>query len=286
MELIRAQRHPPARGRYRFGVADVLRVWFWAVLHDRPVSRAVRKENWPICLRRFPRPSDAAMSRRLRDPAVREACRELLREAAGPAAGDAGPAPVWWFMDGKPLPFGGCSGDRQAGYGRAAGGKGKGYKLHAIADAAGRLAAHRVAPMNVDERRMAKRLLRDARVGGYVVADRNYDSNKLHAVCDRRGDLQLVVGRRYGPGRGHGHRKQAPGRMRSKAILEDPFGAFGRGLLRARGCVERYFGGLTNWGGGLTHLPPWARGHRRVSRWVEAKLIANAVKKGLAPATG
>ena len=37
-----------------------------------------------------------------------------------------------WLLDGKPLVISGCSKDRQSGYGRAAGGKAKGYKLHAI----------------------------------------------------------------------------------------------------------------------------------------------------------
>jgi hypothetical protein len=31
------------------------------------------------------------------------------------------------MIDGKPLPIGGCSKDRQSGYGRSAGGKAKGF---------------------------------------------------------------------------------------------------------------------------------------------------------------
>jgi hypothetical protein len=34
------------------------------------------------------------------------------------------------FLDGKPLPIGGASTDAEAGYGRAARSKAKGYKLH------------------------------------------------------------------------------------------------------------------------------------------------------------
>lgn len=184
-----------------------------------------------------------------------------------------------WFVDGKPLVISGCSKDKQAGYGRATGGKAKGYKLHAIVGNDDSIAEWRLAPMNVDERKMARRMLLVADIQGYLAADGNYDSNELHAICDERGNLQLVSPRRYGPQSGTGHRKQTPGRMRSKDILENPSPAFGADLMAQRVAIERHYGNLSNWGGGLTHLPPWARGYRRVHRWVQAKLIVNAVRR-------
>lgn len=183
------------------------------------------------------------------------------------------------MMDGKPLTISGCSKDRQAGYGRAAGGKAKGYKIHALISADGEMAAWRLAPMNKDERVMAKRLLSAADIQGYVLADSNYDSNKLHEVCSNLGNRQLVTPRRYGPGRGHGHRRQTAARLRSKELLENPDAQFGHQLFAQREDIERFYGNLTNWGGGLTHLPPWVRTHRRVHRWVQAKLILNALKQ-------
>ena len=132
---------------------------------------------------------------------------------------------------------------------------------------------------------MAKRLLRVAHVQGYILADANYDSNLLHAQCDQLGNRQMVVPRRYGPGRGHGHRKQTPGRLRSKELLENPQPLFGQSLINQRAKIERYFGRLCNWGGGLTHLPPWVRTHRRVHRWVQAKLILTALKRNLGQTT-
>ncbi|MBL8821663.1 MAG: hypothetical protein JNJ77_03675, partial [Planctomycetia bacterium] len=116
-------------------------------------------------------------------------------------------------------------------------------------------------------------------VQGYVAADGHYDSNKLHAICDQRGNLQLVSPRPFGRGKGLGHRQQAPGRLRSKELLEAPFGAFGQALMRRRDDIERSFGNLTNWGGGLTCLPAWVRGHRRVHRFVQAKLVLTALKR-------
>jgi hypothetical protein len=47
----------------------------------------------------------------------------------------------------------------------------KGYKVHAIIDSDGAVASWRVAPMNLDERVMAQRLLRTAPIQGYLVAD-------------------------------------------------------------------------------------------------------------------
>lgn len=269
-----------AQPRCHFDDLDIAKTWFWAVLHDRPVSWACQTGNWPPHERRFAKPSTSTMSRRLRSSRVRNLLERLERQVLAPRQ-----RPLVWMIDGKPLAISGCSKDRQAGYGRAAGCKAKGYKLHAITDPHGNVAAWRVAPMNVDERVMAKRLLRVADVQGYLLADANYDSNRLHAQCDDRGNLQLLAPRRYGPQRGHGHRPQTPGRLRSRELLENPRPRFGQFLLSKRAQVERYFAQISNWGGGLTHLPPWARTHRRVHRWVQAKLILTALKRQLKQTT-
>lgn len=253
----------------------IVAVYYWSVLCDRPVCWALKRTNWPIALRRQVLPSGATMSRRLRSKGV----LQLLRLLEDRVMRKSERGTLVWLIDGKPLPIGGASKDRQAGYGRAAGCKAKGYKLHAVVGADKSLPEWRLAPMNVDERKMAKRMLKQARIAGYVVADANYDSNYLHAACGERSNLQLVAPRRYGPGRGFGHRKQALGRLRSKEILENPSPEFGMALLAQRNDIERYFGNLTNWGGGLSPLPPWARSYRRVHRWVQAKLIINYIKR-------
>jgi hypothetical protein len=129
---------------------------------------------------------------------------------------------------------------------------------------------------------MAGRLIKAAPpvVQGYLVRDSTYDSNPLHPLCQRReaGRLQLVNRRRYGPGHGHGHRKQTAGRMRSKELLENPAPHFGEQLLRDRCPIERAFGGLVNWGGALTGLPAWMRRHARMHRLVQGKLVLTALK--------
>lgn len=267
--------------RCTYDDAAIVRVYDWSVLCDRPILWACHRKNWPICERRNPLPSQSTMSIRLRSPSVRALLDELERRVVRAAE----PAGWVWFIDGKPLPIGGCSKDRQAGYGRAAGCKAKGYKLHAVVGMQGVPVAWRVAPMNKDERVMAARLLRDVAVQGYVLGDGHYDSNPLHDVCLARGDLQLVTPPRYRKRKGLGHHRHSPARLRSLAMWDDPVSPFGRELLEERVRIERYFGRLTSCGGGLTHLPPWVRTHRRVRRWVQAKLVLQLLRRRLSTTT-
>jgi len=269
------------RGRATYSCEDILRVWFWSVIHDRPVSWAVDRRNWPLHERRRPLPSSSTMSRRLKSPKV----QELIRAIEEQVLRTPGEKPLVWMIDGKPLLVGNCSKDRQAGYGHAARGQGKGYKLHMIRGADGSIPAWRIAPMNKDERVMAGRLLRESPVQGYLLADGGYDSNPLHEVCRELSELQLIAPPRGGYGLQKRRRKQSPGRLRAIELLDNPQPTFGRSLLKQRDDIERAFGNLTNWGGGLTHLPPWVRTHRRVHRWVQAKMILNALKRQSRPGT-
>jgi len=260
-----------------FSDEEIVKVHYWSVVHDRPTCWACDLNHWPLWRRRktlSPLPSPATMSRRLRSPSVRSLLNALEQHVIAPK--EPG---LFWMIDGKPLAISGCSKDRQAGYGRAAGCKAKGYKIHAIVDPQGGVAAWRLAPMNKDERVMGERLLRTAQINGYIAGDTNYDSNKLHAVCDRREQLYLITRRRYGSQHGTGHRKQTVGRLHAMRLVENPYPAFADRLLLDRSEIERRFGQLTNWGGGLTCLPPWVRTHRRVHRWVQAKLVLTALKR-------
>ena len=55
--------NPQTLARFDFSDRDVVKVYYWAVIHDRPTSWACRKRNWPIHLRKRPLPSAATMSR-------------------------------------------------------------------------------------------------------------------------------------------------------------------------------------------------------------------------------
>jgi hypothetical protein len=261
---------------YDFSDQDIVKTYYWSVIHDRPVSWACQARHWPFNQRRKALPSPATMSRRLRTRSVEVLLNALEKRVVAPRRQG-----IFWMIDGKPLPIGGCSKDPQAGYGRAANCKAKGYKIHALVGSDGAIPAWRLAPMNKDERVMAERMLRTVSIQGYVMGDKNFDSNKLHQICDARGDLQLVTPRRYGKKHGLGHHQHAVGRLRSIHLTENPYPAFGKQLLHDRGDIERRFAQATNWGGGLTHLPPWVRRYRRVHRWVQAKLVLTALKHSL-----
>jgi hypothetical protein len=259
---------------FEFSDEVIVKVFYWAVVHDRPISWAVKRIHWPIHLRKRSLPSSTTMSRRLRTASVRTLLTAMEQRVVAPQQPG-----LFWMIDGKPLSISGCSKDKQAGYGRAANCKAKGYKIHAIVGNDGAIASWRVAPMNKDERVMAERMVRTAPIQGYLVADSNYDSNKLHEACRKRDQLQLVTRRRYGSDHGTGHRKQSSGRLRAIELTENPNPAFADNLLRDRNEIERRFANLTNWGGGLTCLPPWVRRYRRVQRWVQAKLVLAALKR-------
>jgi hypothetical protein len=274
--------HPPTPATFAFTDEDIVKVHYWAVLNDKPACWACKLKNWPIWRQRKALgalPSPSTVSRRLRSKSVVELLNALERRVIAPKRPG-----LLWIIDGKPLVIGGCSKDRQAGYGRAANSMAKGYKVHAIVDPRGGVAAWRLAPMNKDERVMGERLLRDAStsIQGYLVADSNYDSNPLHGLCDRlseeRNPLHLITRRRHGAGRGTGHRKQSAGRLHSMQLTENPYPTFANQMLRDRGAVERVFGNWTNWSCGLLGLPAWIRTHRRVHRWVQAKLVLTALK--------
>ncbi len=101
---------PPTPTRFDWSDEDIVKVYSWSVIHDRPTSWACRKEHWPIHLRKRPLPSAATMSRRLRSPSVVALLDTLQRRVTAPKKPG-----LFWMIDGKPLPIGGCSKDRQAG---------------------------------------------------------------------------------------------------------------------------------------------------------------------------
>ena len=254
-------------GRWTFSVEDVVLTCFWAVFQNQPVSWACDRRHWPVGAWRRRLPTPSTMSRRLRTAEVVEAIayveRAVLRH----------PGPTWVYtIDGKPLPVSRHSGDRDARFGRGAGGVDNGYKLHVLYGKNGSTAAYAVEPMNVDERVVARRLAQEARVNGYVIGDAAYDDNQLYE-CVRQHEGQLVAPRKRGRKRGLGHRRHSPARWRAIDMMEGPYPQWSEALLAWRGGVERAFGTMACSHYGLDRLPPWVRGLPRVRRWVQAKLI-------------
>ena len=182
-------------------------------------------------------------------------------------------AAVVWLMiiDAKPLPVGAYSKDRDARLGFVARGKwARGYKLHVIWNAGAYPLAWEVTGLNESETNVAKRLIQRVHQEGYLLGDKMFDGNELFDMAGALG-LQLVSPKRR-PG-SYQYRRQSPYRMRARDILSSEFG---KALYEERDQIERHFGQLTNFGGGLAPLPNWVRRPHRVRTWIHAKLIVNA----------
>jgi hypothetical protein len=249
---------------------EIVMVCIWAVLHERPISWACKTENWPEGL--WPRkklPSQPTMSRRLGTTEVQRLLYVMERYLI--KLHDQGGLVT--VVDGKPLIVGSHSKDPDCKWGRVGHRSfAKGYKLHAIYGSAALPLCWEIAPLNAGESEIAARLLPALQRGGYLLGDKQYDSNPLHETALRLG-YQLVAERKR-PKTALGHRPHSAGRIRSMTLLQNEVG---KALYRCRDAIERYFGWLTNHACGLSPLPNWVRRDHRVRCWVQVKLIIHAI---------
>jgi len=174
------------------------------------------------------------------------------------------------FLDGKPLPVQPWSRDQDARVGYATKGFARGYKLHAWATEDGRIPRFSVRPMNEGEAKVARDFSTDVRLEGLVLADANYDSQRLYKALGMGGAQLLTPLKRIAVNPGP-LRRMGPER-RFAIRLYRVLGAQYRALLDRRDAIERVFSALCCFGGGLTTLPPWVRRIGRVTRWVSAKI--------------
>jgi hypothetical protein len=257
--------------RQTYSTHDIVEVFLWAVVHDRPVYWACQREHWPLEQWRKKLPSQSQMSRRLRTFAVHQVLLQLqhaLRERL----------PSSWikYIDGKPLPVGGCSKDRDAKFGRGAAGIQRGYKIVCVVDQQGPIDAWRLGSMNVPEHDQAELLLQEMPWAMYIVGDNAYDKNALYELAARR-EMRLV-GAFKAHAKAPGHWRHSPHRLASLELQKRPMG---QDLLRMRTGVERSYGNLSSFAGGLGPLPAWVRTPRRVAVWVAAKICLDFARRCL-----
>jgi hypothetical protein len=264
--------------RVQFSDARILEVYFWAALHDRPVRWACRAQNWPERERWRELPCDSTMSVRLRSVSVR-----LLMQALLDRLHSRGPSALVRVLDSKPLTVGCHSKDHDARWGWAATAKARGYKMFCGFSGGGVTPdAWTLGPMNASDPEAGVKLVPQLTGAIYVLADSGYDSNPVHATCDCCG-CQLVAPRKK-PKTNLGHCQHASGRLRSMQMLEWPVllgtrpSAFARDLYAMRTAIERSYGNLCGFGGGLQPLPSWVRTPHRVAIWVAAKLVINGLR--------
>ena len=293
------KRRPRPRG-VAYNDAVILLVAMWAILHDRPICWACRQRNWGRSLPWAALPTPGTMSIRLRTLSVQLLLEQVYMRlsqvhmrlsavtpaAAAAAAGAGGGFCMCRSVDSKPLPVGGFSKDRDARRWYAAGGLARGYKLFgcwgkgpAVPEAVV------LGPMNEPDPEGAAHLIDRLEhmhgagaAGGYLVMDATHDTNPLHDYAGSRG-FQAVAPRKQ-PGAGLGHGRHSPHRLRGIELLEGParLNGFGRALYARRGQVERDYGHLGSFGGGLQPLPNFVRRPRRVALWVIGKLILNGLR--------
>ena len=143
-------------GRWRYSTADIVVVFLWSVVHDRPMCWSSIKSNWPDDLRPLHLPPQSTLSRRMR----KSDAEQLMTEIERTWLAIVGVSQMLICMiDGKPLTVSGVSKDKDAGYGRGAGGMQKGYKLHAVWATGPLPLAWALAPMNRSEKTMARSLI-------------------------------------------------------------------------------------------------------------------------------
>ena len=263
-------RRRPLKSTYRN--FDVLAVALWAALHDRPISWATKRENWPFHDRTRPLPSDATMSRRLRDPVIIDLIERVRR-----AMLVAGDGERTLMIDGRKLCIALHSADADATKICRKRVVYKGYALHAIVDASGNCRAWRVETLNVSEQAAAKILIAELEPGSAdkLLADANYDSNELYELAGRR-DIQMFAARRYKNAKGVGHHWHSEHRLYALKVMKRD-----RKALCGRRFIESCFGTQGNVVGGLGPLPNHVRGLERVRRWVALKLAIDAAHRHL-----
>jgi hypothetical protein len=125
---VRAAGRPPRRPTYSDRL--VVRMYFWAVGHDRPPSWAAGREHYgPLCRPRK-LPGVSQFNRRLADPRTQRILQRVHDAlAAAAAAAAAGPPSPVHTLDGKALTVSPVSKDRDAAArGKVCGGYARGYK--------------------------------------------------------------------------------------------------------------------------------------------------------------
>jgi hypothetical protein len=285
LERVLARLAHPRKPKVQFNDRAVVGVLLWAVVHDRPVSWACDRRNWPDAVDR-PVPSQPTMSRRLRTVGVLQLLDRLIRWLA-----DRFPDPLVKCIDSKPLAVGGYSKDRDADRGFAAGLMMRGYKFHAVTGrqtvrdwTLSRMSEHDSGPGLVLLGRLADRSPGPS--GGYVAGDNAFDANALYDAAAAANHQLVAPPRKANAGkRDPGY--NGPARRCGLDLADRPArpgraDTFGAAVTRHRSSVERCFGRMTL--AGLA-LPAFVRTPRRVALWAAGKLAIDlcrrAKKQGL-----
>lgn len=268
-----ACRTQPVLPRVRYPDYLILRLYFWAVRHERPMTWTANNAHYTRFFRPRKRPSISQLNRRI----ATDRFQRLLGHAHRLLSHIDQSPTTTLYIDGKPLNVSHVSGDRDARVDHI----GRGYKLHAIVSACRRIPVFSVMPLNRHEMPVARVMLAHLPLspGTIVMADGNYDAHVLHKDIHARGGFLITKPRRGGArrrergNRGHAVTRRQMGVARRRLIdLWEQHPQLMRRVYRERTRIERVFGHLTCTPGLLGPLPAFVRGLARVRRWVGAKI--------------
>ena len=251
--------------RPRFSDQQILKMYLWSVVHDRPLCWACDRSHYNGSYRPRQMPSISQFCRRMKTSrivAMLNAVNEYLTRTETPV--------YLSFFDGKAFPISDYSTDPDARDGRGVGKFQRGYKLHAWATSDGRIPRFSVRPLNEGEQKVARELTDRIERNSLVLGDSNFDSRYLYQDVAQRGG-QLLTPLKGRSTQERNLKQMGPGRRNALAWwTHRP--TMCETLLRRRDQIERIFSALTGFGGGLTTLPPWVRRIGRVRGWVTAKI--------------
>jgi hypothetical protein len=266
--------HKPQR-RPQYSDRLIVAMYLWSVFNDRCLSWACEKHHYGSLFRPRKLPSISQFSRRV----ASGRCQLILQRLQDELSRRHAPVQLA-YMDGKALLVSPVSKDRDARRGRITGGFGKGYKLHAYVTEDRRIVLWSVMPLPVAEQSVAAELLEHLppqMPGALLLMDSNYDSANLHKASDQthtRMFSPLKNQKLVKEGAHHPVTLRQMGQSRREAVAvwkEHP--DLAKYVLKQRDEIERTFGVLCSFTGGLQGLPSFVRHLDRVRRWVGAKIL-------------
>ncbi len=267
--IVSVNRTSPSQTRRPiFSEVLILRMYFWTVWHDRPLSWASDRANYGRLFQPRRLPSRSQFCRRVK---TRRFCL-LLAKVSDRLAQQPEAKESLLFFDGKALPVSESTRDPDAKTGRGNGRFSRGYKLHALGTQDGRIKAFSVRPLNEHEVPVTQHnLVQHVPSGALVMADGNYDSNDLYEQIHKRGAWLFTPLKGQRAKEGYRLRRMSFARR----AIHDLWGRKKRLCWKAykeRKQIERIFSTLSCFAGGLGPLPSWVRRLDRVTRWVTAKV--------------
>jgi hypothetical protein len=252
-----------------FGDLLIVAMYAWSVANDRPMCWACNRSNYRSFFRPRKLPSVSQFTRRVKCKRT----QKILQWVHEDLANTNSPVAIQ-YIDGKPLVVGVASRDPDARKGKVMGGFAKGYKVHPLMTAEGKIPVFAVTSLNKHEMHVAAQMLTYApkmTPGSLLMADGNYDAATFHKLVESRGGRLLTKPRGFAK---HEVTRRQMGAARrecndfwksSPAFMHDAY----RHRIRAEGILSA----LTSYGGGLGPLPAFVRRLPRVTRWVGTKII-------------